>query len=188
MFTKEEWKKNLLGCFEIVLFMPAGVQRFSKDRQDAIRSFLIPLIILPFTLMLFVLMSSGFSWSFILSLHFVRMVLTLLLFITAVYFLTKQFGRDRYFYQFLSAINWFNIPSLLLTLPILWGLMQGIEMSYFESYAVFVTLLGYVFSAFIITHAFRIPWEMGGFIAIVGLAIDQNLLDLALYVRDTIGA
>ena len=188
MFTKDEWKKNLLGCMEVFLFMPVGVSRFDPSRTAAIKSFIIPLLLMPIVLAVFVTQSSGFSFSLLISLHLLRMALAVLLFFTAVYFLSKQYNRHQYFYQFMTVSNWSNIPSILMVMPIIVGLMMGYNMAVFESYAVFVTLAGYIYSAFIITYCFRYPWEFGGFVAIVGLAIDQNLLDLAEYIRNVAAA
>lgn len=186
MFTKQEWKQNLLGCLEVFLFMPNSVERFSNMRRDVIKSFIIPLALLPVVMVVTVAMSAGFSVTILLSLHFIRMIVTIALFFSAVYFLSKQFERNQYFPRFLIVSNWSNIPGMILTLPILAALILGYDMAGLESYAIFITIVGYVYSAFIITHCFRLPWEMGGFIAIVGLAIDQNLLDLTVYVRDMI--
>tara|TARA_R110002072_G_scaffold71113_3_gene170915 strand:- start:41 stop:610 length:570 start_codon:yes stop_codon:yes gene_type:complete len=186
MFTKQEWKQNLLGCLEIFLFMPNGVERFSNTRGDAIKSFIIPLALLPIVMAVMVAMSAGFSITTLLSLHLIRMIVTIALFLSVVYFLSKQFERNQYFHRFLIVSNWSNIPGMIMTLPILAALIFGYDMAELESYAIFITIVGYVYSAFIITHCFRLPWEMGGFIAIVGLAIDQNLLDLTVYVRDMV--
>jgi len=59
-------------------------------------------------------------------------------------------------------------------------------MTVLKNYAIFITMLGYVYCAFVLTHTFRIPWEMGGFIAIVGLAIDQNMLEITTQIRDAL--
>ena len=106
MFSGSEWRKNLRGCFEIYLFMSVGVDRFSAAPADAIKSFIIPAVMLPFTL--FVILSlpeqSGGSVGIILPLHAVRILLSLGLTLMAVYFLTKQFGREEHFYQFLTCL------------------------------------------------------------------------------------
>lgn len=186
MFTKQEWKQNLVGCMEILLFMPAGVNRFQSSRRAAIKSFIIPVALLPILISVMVAMSAGFSPAFLVPLHLVRIIVAVIFFFSVVYFLSKQFERQEHFYKFVNVVNWSNIPGVLLTLPILGALVMGYDMVALESYAVFITIVGYIYSAFILTHCFRFPWEMGGFIAIVGLAIDQNLLDVTVYIRDLI--
>ena len=188
MFAKKEWKQNLLGVFEICLFMPSGVERFQNTRSAAIRSFVIPLALLPIAMFALVTMSEGFSYSLIVSLHLLRMIFAFAVFFTVVYFLCRQFDRQYHFYRFLNVANWSNVAGAVLTLPISLYFLAGLEVETLESYAVFITILGYIYSAFILTNCFKIPWEMGGFIAIVGLAIDQNLFDLTIFLRDIISA
>ena len=50
MFKKEEWKRNLLGSLEVALLMPVARTRFGNNAEGAIRSFFIPLLLLPMTL------------------------------------------------------------------------------------------------------------------------------------------
>ncbi len=188
MFTKSEWKLNLVGCMEILLFMPIGVERFGSSLNDAVRSFIVPILLLPILLSVMVAMSDGFPLSILLSLHMIRVVLAAVIFFTVVYFLSKQFERQEHFYKFVNVVNWSNILGVTMTLPILVALVMGYDIAALESYAVFITIVGYIYSAFILTHCFRFPWEMGGFIAIVGLAIDQNLLDVTVYIRDLLVA
>lgn len=184
MFSRDEIVQKLLGCFEIFLFMPRGIDRFESTKSQAIKSFLIPIILLPFTMIVMIALSSGYSWNLLISVHSVRVVVSLALALGAIYFLVLQFNRVEFFYKFLNAFNWFNIPAVALTFPIIGALLLGYDTSIMESYAIFLTLLGVVYTAFIVSYAFRLPWELGGFIAILCLAIDQNMFSLALYVRD----
>ncbi len=184
MFTKQEFKQNLLGCFEIFLFMPKGLDRFDVTPAKAIKSFLIPLAFLPLILAAIVGLSEEFSPSLVIFLNVLRITFSALLFLAAVYFLTKQFDRHDKFYKFLMVSNWLNINGLILASPILIGMAMGQAAETFEVYAVFIEIVGYVYSAFVITHCFRLPWELGGFIAIVGLAINENLFELSNYARD----
>ncbi len=186
MFSKEEIKQSLLGCLEVFLFMPKGVERFAADKQSAIRSLIIPAVLLPLVMIIFVMQSSGYAWELLVSVHFVRILLSFVLSFAAIYFFSKQFGREEHFFRFLNVSNWSNIPGILMTMPIIVGLWMGHDMTVFETYAVFLTLVSVLYCGFVLTYCFRVPWEMGGFIAIVTLAIDQNLFDLAIYVRDTV--
>lgn len=186
MFSKEEVKKNLLGCLEIFLFMPKGIDRFDSSKAAAIRSFIIPALVLPLVMVIFVYQSTGYAWEVLVSLHFVRILLSVILSFAAVYFFSKQFDRQEHFYKFITVSNWSNVPGVLMTLPIIIGLFSGHDMAVFESYAVFLSLISVLYCGFVLTHCFRVPWEMGGFIAIVMLAIDQNLFDLTIYIRDTV--
>ncbi len=187
MISSKELRSNLLGCFEIFLFMPKGIERFEVTPAKAIKSFLIPLALLPFILMVVVGMTDDtFSPSVVVFLNVLRISLSVLFFLSAVYFLTKQFDRQRHFYRFILISNWLNINAIIMVSPILIGMYMGVSPETFEVYAVFVEIIGYVYSAFVITYCFKLPWEMGGFIAIVGLAINENLFDLTNYIRDTL--
>jgi len=185
MFSKEELKCNLLGCFEIFLFMPRGVERFDVSRDRMIRSFIIPLVMMPFVLVVVARLSPEFPASLIVSLTVLRTVLAAVMFFGVVYFITKQLDRQEHFYKFLVVANWTNINGIILTLPILIGLELGVDASTFESYAVFSEIVGYIYGAFVLTCCFRIPWEMGGFLAVVALAINENLWDITDYIRDS---
>ncbi len=187
MISSRELKSNLLGCFEIFLFMPRGVDRFYVTPAKAIKSFLIPLALLPFILLVVVGMTDDeFSPSVVVFLNVVRIALSVTFFLSAVYFLTKQFDRQQHFYRFILISNWLNINAMIMVSPILIGMAMGIDSQSFEVYAVFGEIVGYVYSAFVITYCFRLPWELGGFIAIVGLAINENLFDLSNYLRDSL--
>jgi len=187
MIKSNELKSNLLGCFEIFLFMPKGIERFEVTPAKAIKSFLIPLALLPFILMIVVGMTNDeFSTTVVVFLNVMRIALSVLFFLSAVYFFTKQFERQQHFYKFILISNWLNINAMIMVSPILIGMSMGVDSEVFEVYAVFGEIAGYVYSAFVITYCFRLPWELGGFIAIVGLAINENLFDLSNYIRDSL--
>lgn len=178
LFSKDEWKAGLLGCFEVSLFMRQGMARFDDRAGSAVKSFLIPLVLSPLMLAVLIGFSSGYSFVYLLSLHSVRVAVTSCLFLAVVYLMTRQYGREAHFMRFVTVNNWMTIPSTLFLLPVVVCLGLGLDYSAYETYALFVTLAGYVYTAFVIAGCLRLPWEMGGFIAIMGLAIDQNALDL----------
>lgn len=175
MFSKNEVKANLIGCFEIFLFMRKGLERFIVSPPAAVKSFLIPIAFMPVVLFITLLHGGAGVYAMWASVHVFRTVLAVGLYLLAVYFIAKQYHREQHFYKFILIFNWMNVIGIVFLLPVLGGVMAGYEMSVFRSYLVFTTLAGYVYLAFVLTHCFRLPWEMGGFVAIVGLAIDDNL-------------
>ncbi len=185
MFTKQEIKQNLAGCLEVIIFMRKGIERFqSTSRKDAIKSFLIPLILSPLAFVALVMTTKeGHTIPFIISVHFFRILIGAGIYLTIVYFLSKQLERQEHFWRFLVITNWISLFDIIFVSPILFYIFTGGDVMDVEVYAVFMTLLGYVYLAFIITHTFRIPWEMGGFVAIVGLAVDETMWDF-LHVFD----
>ncbi len=187
MFSLKDIKANLLGCLEISLFMRHGIERYDNSRVAAIRSFLIPLLLMPVALYVTAALDdSGGPYTGLIVLHGFKLVIAIVLFLTIVYFIAKQYDRQEHFNRFVSISNWSSIPAMLLVAPILYLVLTGQDTIPLESYAVFITLLGYVYSAFIITHCFKMPWQLGGFIAILGMAIDQNLWSLTNYMHGLI--
>lgn len=180
MLKKQELKENLLGCFEIILLMRSGIDRFKcTSRENAIKSFIIPVIFLPLVLTVLVVTSAeGYSIPFILSVHLIRIVAGLTIGLSIIYFVSKQYERHEHFYKFLVIVNWFSLFDIILVSPVLFYIFSGADATEIEAYAVFITLLGYIYSAFIITHCFRMPWQMGGFVAIIGMAIDESMWDI----------
>lgn len=185
MFTKQELKTNLLGSFEILLFMRSGVERFSTTRESAIKSLIIPALMLPFTLAVVVAIAQHPVSIFMIMLDAIQIILSIGLFFTAVYFLSKNYDKQESFYRFVTMINWFTLIALGFLIPIFVAMLNGADMEALKSYAVFITLLGYIYYGFIVTHSFRIPWELGGFMGVVALAIDQNLYQLVGYISQS---
>lgn len=190
MFTKQEIKQNIIGCLEIIIFMRTGVKRFQNvSRISAIKSFLIPVALLPLVFAVLVVTSKeGYSVPFIISVHFLRIVVGAMIYLSLVYFLSKQLERQEHFCRFLVISNWLSLFDIVLVSPILFYIFTGADVTAIESYAVFITLVGYVYMAFIITHIFRVPWEMGGFLAIVGLAVDETMWDVLFFLVGNITA
>jgi len=184
MFTSEELRNNLIGCAEIVLFMPHGIERFSDSKSAAIRSFLVILFLLPVVIAVWVYRADSAPVSLVVALHLAQMVLSTILFLTVVYFLSKQYERQEHFFRFITVSNWQGVPGILLTFPILVALVLGADLAVWETYAIFVSILGYVYTGFVATHAFRLPWEMGGFIGVLSLAVGQESLKIVDYLQD----
>ena len=55
-----------------------------------------------------------------------------------------------------------------------------------QSYIIFITCLGIVYSGFILTHALRIPWELAALIAISMLFIQETGFDVLEFFKDGI--
>jgi hypothetical protein len=189
MFSKKEIRENILGCIEVMVFMKGSVDRFSPKKIDAIKSFIIPIVLIPIALFAFSFKSTGFSLLVLMTLHAARMIVAMVLSYAVVYIFCRQYKREEHFFQFITASNWMNIPIMVMLVPILFSLTMHAFGSIafdsyaqivkdYESYAVFITCLAYVYTAYIMTHALRIPWEMAGAITIVGLGIDQTMMQI----------
>lgn len=180
---KSEIKRHLLGCLETALLMRSGIERFSPSRDAMIRSFAIPVLLLPLTI-LTVLSAhphddlSASMGRVLIAIYSLRIFVYLGLFLGIVYTMAKSMDRMESFYRFATANNWLAIPAAVLLLPLLALFLNG-AYSWSEVYPlmVFVTLYSYVYTGFMAMHTFRLPWEIGGFIAIIGMAIHQTSLD-----------
>lgn len=188
-YTKEEVKKNLLGSIEVALFMPVARERFGNSFEEAMRSFLIPTLLLPVTL-LFVFMFpkpelADASANTIAILYSLRMIATWGLFLGSVYWLAKNVNRKDYFYQFVIATNWLAIPATLAYVPAAWLLLSG-AYSWQELYpfVVSLTVYTYAFTAFMAAYVLRVPWELAGFIAVISVMVDNYTSDLISFVSD----
>lgn len=188
-FTKEEVKRDLLGSLEVALFMPEARGRFGTGAEEAIRSFLIPTLLLPVSLLLVYAFPkpelADAPASVIAILYSLRMVLTWALFLGAIYWLTRNVNRREYFCQFVIAINWLAIPATLAYLPTILLLMSG-AYSWQELYpfTVSLTVYTYAFTAFMAAYVLRLPWELAGFIAVISLMVDNYTSDLISFVSD----
>jgi len=182
MFYRGEIRSHLLGCLEVALLMKSGIGRFSASQKSLKSSFLIPVILLPLTI--FTVLAAhphddlSTSTSQILAvIYALRLFVYLGLFLGLVYTMAKTMDQMEDFYRFATANNWLALPAAMMLLPLL-GLFMGGQYSWEEIYPlmVVVTLYSYVYTGFMAMHTFRLPWEMGGFIAIAGMAIHQTSL------------
>lgn len=186
MYTAEEIKKNLLGCFEIFLFMRKGVERFGSSKLSAIKSFAVPLALTPLLLLSILAVQKQTPINILIGISTGHLVITTLLFLGFVYLFTKQYNRQEHFWRFITITNWINIFSVILLIPLVIGYFSGTPMAVFESYIIFKAILAYVYTAFVITICFKIPWELGGFISIVGIAISEHTLKLGFLLHANI--
>jgi hypothetical protein len=74
------------------------------------------------------------------------------------------------------ALNWLFVPSTLLLMPIFVMLLTGMH-SWHELYPLSICAVVYTYSfmGYMAKCILRVPWEIGGFLAIVSLMIDSFL-------------
>ncbi|GJL85012.1 MAG: hypothetical protein DHS20C02_07870 [Micavibrio sp.] len=164
--------------------MPSGAERFCADRKGMLRSFLIPLLVLPLTLITVIAAHPDPNLStdtakVLMAVYSLRTVVYLSAFLGFVYFMAKGMDRLENFYRFATANNWLVLPATILIAPLVILFMNG-AYSWSEVYPlmVFITLYSYAYTAFMATYVMRIPMELACFIAIAGMAINQTALDV----------
>lgn len=182
MFNRGELRQNLTGCLEIALFMPRGAGRFCATYKGMMKSFAIPLLLLPLTLLTVIAAHpdpalSTTSAQILVVIYSLRVFIYLALFLGLVYFMARHMEREEHFYRFATANNWLIIPAAVLSAPLIIAFING-AYGWNEVYPllVFITLYSYAYSTFMITFVMRLPWELACFIAIAGMAIHQTSL------------
>lgn len=180
--AQKRMKQNLLGAMEIALFLRKGAERFSCDNKSLKQSFLIPILLLPMTLIaVFTAHPQGEladgATQILAIIYTLRLFVYLALFLGFVYIMAKTMDRMNDFKRFATANNWLTLPAALLMLPLLMMYLGG-NHPWSEIYPmmVVITLYSYAYTAFMATYVLRIPYELAGFIAIAGMAIHQSSL------------
>lgn len=182
MFDKGEIRCHLLASLETALFMQRGPARFSSSVRAMKISFVIPVLLLPLTLLT---VFSGHphgelsseSARILAAIYSLRLFVYLAAYSGFVYVMAKNMDRLDNFHRFVTANNWLTIPAAALILPLL-GLFLNGAYSWGEVYPlmVFVTLYSYAYTAFMATYVMRVNWELACFMAIAGMAIHQTSL------------
>lgn len=175
-------KNNLLGTLEIALFLKKGADRFSSDSNNFKTSFLIPILLLPLTLVtVFYAHPSGQladgATQILAIIYTLRLFISLGIFLGFVYMMAKTLDKAKEFKRFATANNWVTLPATIAMLPLLLLFLNGSH-SWAEIYPmmVVVTLYSYAYTGFLIAHVMRIPYELAAFMAVAGMAIHQSSL------------
>ena len=187
MFPQGEIKRNLLGCLEIALLMRQGRSRFGNTQEEAIRSFIIPILVSPLVLLAIMLYPSTeiseVSRDTLALIYALRMAAVTALFLGAVWWIVREIDRREYFLQFIIAMNWLSIPATLMIVPSLWLALNG-SFTWDELYPFTCALMGYsyLFTAFMASCVLRIPLELAGFITFISYAVNTHTLDIMKWI------
>lgn len=184
MFVKKEIRENLLGCLETALFMRGGSDRFCDTRKGMVKSFAIPALLLPITLITVLYAHpsgdlNATSVNFLIAIYTLRLFVYLGLFLAFVYTMAATMDKLEEFFRFATANNWLTIPAAVLMLPLVVSFTTG-HHTWADIYPmmVFITLYSYAYTAFMAARVMRVPVELGCFIAIAGMAIHQTSLSV----------
>ncbi len=188
MFKEEEIRKNLLGCLETALFMRGGSDRFCANRKSMLKSFLIPVVLLPLTLITVLSAHpagalNATSMQILALIYALRLFVYLGVFLSVIYCMARTMDKLDAFYRFATANNWLTLPAAILITPLVVLFMNGhYEWAEIYPLMVFITLYSYAYTAFMAAHVLRIPMELACFVAITGMAIHQTSLDVLKWV------
>jgi hypothetical protein len=193
LFSRTEIKNSLLGCLEVALFMPAGPKRFGNTRDEALRSFTIPALLFPASLLAFLLSGTpdeiGTTSNTLTILMSIRAILVWVLFFGTVAWVLRHVDHMKHFYRFVIASNWLSVPATIIFIPVLWAIHGG-AYSWDELYPfiIFLIYYSYAFSAYMAVYALVIPWELAMFITMISMMINDGTLNLVSWIGGLFGA
>lgn len=193
LFKKGEIKRNLLGGLEIALLMHQGARRFGNSYEEAMRSFIIPILLFPLTLAFFYTFPApdvaGTSKNTLTLLFSLRLTFSWMLFFGAIAWILHRVDHMENFYRFVTATNWLSVPATVIFIPVVLFLLSG-NWSWEQLYpfSKFLVFYSYAFSAFMAVHVLIIPWELAGFFGFIAILIDRNTMDILHWLGDLISS
>lgn len=187
IFSREELKSNLLGCLEVALFMPSGPKRFGNTFDQAVRSFIIPALLFPASLIALsfsnVLEVSSASQNIVVMLLAMRTLLVWMLSFGSVAWILKRVDHTENFYRFVIASNWLAIPATVIFIPVFWIVSNGAySWSELELFILFLVFYTYAFSAYMAVYALVIPWELAWFLTMIAMVINDGTFNLVQWI------
>lgn len=169
-------KSTLLGVFELSIFMPSFLTRFSDRREDAIRSFIFPAILYPLVAMAFAYNQSVRPDAALMAAHALVTWGGMFLFYAIIHMLARAVKRDDFFWQTVNMLNCQSVITFVLLLPLVIPMVmhgEKIGTGGLTTYWLTVLLVGMAYKAFIIAHGLRLNLPLGGFLATVNLYISD---------------
>lgn len=169
-------KTTLLGVFELAIFMPSFITRFSSDRQDAYKSFIFPAILYPLVAMAFAANQPIQPTPQIMAVHALLTWGGMFLFYNIVYVLARAVRRADYFWQTVNVLNCQAVITLLLLMPLIVPLVfagERIGTGGLTNYWFCILLVGLAYKAYILAQGLRLNLPLGGFLAMVNLYISD---------------
>lgn len=188
-----EIKNAVIGCIDIALFMPRGVERFNDGWAPLLRSLIIPLALMPLTYVNLSYMQEAvpeladLSYTTVALLFAAKGLCTLAVTLGIMIIFAKTYDKMDYLLRTITISNWMSVFLTILYLPILVTVITT-DHSWLDMYQfdILHAVYGYILIAFVLTHAMKIPWEMAGFLAIVGIAIQHTSLDVVLWAAQAL--
>ncbi|MBX2834688.1 MAG: hypothetical protein KTR28_06925 [Micavibrio sp.] len=184
MFNKKEITSGILGSLEVALFMPKAIKRFKGNTASMIKSFAIPVALLPLTLAAVFYVSPNAAdfnseTNLVLTgIYSLRLFIYLAAFFAFGSLIAKAMDKTEEFKSFVIANNWLSIPmAALMIAPIMLTASGAFPWENSYSLIVMITLYSFACTAFLATYIMRIPYEMAAFMAITGMLIQHNSLD-----------
>ena len=184
----KEIRKCLTGAFDLCLFTGRGIRAFDGGWAQALRSFWIPALLLPLALAYNVahpeISLKGYPALQIVLTNFFLILLSMAAWFALVWvFADKLKAKDK-LPVFIAAYNWVGLIMLFPMLPVMAGLVfeWGPE-DQLERAMILIQVYAYSVTACIAYRAFSIPWQLAGFLAVVGLFVDDTMRQIIYFVQ-----
>lgn len=193
LFSRDEIRRNLHGCLDVALFMRSGPRRFGNTFDEAVRSFVIPGLLFPISIVVLYLSGTpdkiGTSDNTLVLLMSLRVLFTWALFFGTVAWILRRVDHMKHFYRFVIASNWLSIPATVVVLPVLWLVVGGsYTWDQIYPFTLFLIYYTYAFSAYMAVYALVIPWEMAMFITMVAMVINDGTFNLFSWIGGLFGS
>lgn len=170
---KQTLRNSAIGAFETVIMMPTAIDRFTARKDDALRSFIFPILLYPLVLWSFAVRNDTRD-PFAFGLHALTAWGGLFGFYAIMRAVAQWQGRKEYFWQFVNMANAQCIASAVLLIPVFLMVYNNAATgAFFDQYWLFYVFVDIVLSAFVVTKALRLNWYLGGFFAVLGLFISD---------------
>lgn len=183
------FKDKIRGAFDLVFLFGNGVDKFSGEKKAALQSLLIPLAFLPVALWFAsvyppISMKEGFSQSQILTTVLAQAVLSFLFTTLVVAAVAGYLKKTDKFWLFLETSNWVSLIFSLITLPfVIMAVTMPDMRDQMDRLFVIVGCYGYFITACIAYRAFNLNWQLAGALAILTLAVNQELWNLLYWMQ-----
>lgn len=162
--------------------MPSCGERFD-GRFSALKiSFLVPLILAPFSGFVFITAHpagalDGTSSTLLAAMYGLRILIYMTLFLGAMFVFSQKLLKGRDFLRFVQAHNWLDLPSFIVTAPLCLAYVGGLyEWTEIYPMLVIASLYGYACLAYAAARIFKLPLELGISIAAFALILNQTAL------------
>lgn len=181
---------KLRGALELALFMGQGLDFFSNDKREMLRSFVIPVLLFPLTLLTVYVAQrpeiAGTDFGIVMVLYLVRACLTMAMVIGLYYGVGRALDRHKDFFKFLTVSNWLALLEAFISLPILYLFVNNTEWPTIYTLLIMLSLYGYALIAFLFRNIYRLSWELSIALAIVVLAINNISLEVLFTISQAL--
>lgn len=180
----QPFKETLKGIGELFAFMPSSINRFSDTREDALKSFIYPVLLYPFIAWAFSVNNPGWGMDVIL-MHGIFSWAGFFAFYAVVYSVARAMGKLSYFWQFVHMSNAMMLLTFILMLPVFINLyLESPGNDFFTQYWAFYIIADLAFTSFVAAKTLRLNIPIGVFLAVINLFLSDIGNRLILFYAD----